>query len=484
MVLDYRGAPYLRISARRRGGEPQLRDVLPEPDPVRPDAAGESHGAHPAELASASAAATRTSGTTAGCTRWRASRSRLACLSSGRWNVPVRVDGRLAAINGGLWHADHPSLVWFWPIVVLLACVLAARRLRRRDLDFLRRPDAGDRRADRGHDRRSRGAAPRPAGGSRSSSSSSWPSSSPSSPGDVWRAVLHRPGYFTAFLVAVGAISAGGVLIPTLLHGFVLIALPGVPGANRDGRLPRHAARGCCCSCSGCSTMPIAMRSVRTAGAASVSTVVTSRAWRRRACRGRLVGLAAAVLALRLRRVRIDRPVGAGAAPPAKLLAEARPIGRGPAFQPPATGPVLGRCDRATGPSRRRPRRGVRGQPRGPDSGRDRNDTAPRVRLGADLERRLLRGARNARAHRAGPGAARRAARARPICSGPGGSRCRRAALPPSRRRRADRVRVFVDGRRWSRSPGRVPLRAHSEIVLEVGPYVPPHSSYAFPPGT
>jgi hypothetical protein len=47
-----------------------------------------------------------------------------------------------------------------------------------------------------------------------------------------------------------------------------------------------------------------------------------------------------------------------------------------------------------------------------------------------------------------------------------------------------DRVRVFVDGRRWSGSPGRVPLHAHSEVVVEVGPYVPPHSSYTFPPGT
>jgi hypothetical protein len=34
------------------------------------------------------------------------------------------------------------------------------------------------------------------------------------------------------------------------------------------------------------------------------------------------------------------------------------------------------------------------------------------------------------------------------------------------------RVRVFVDGWPWSGAPGRVPLRAHSEIVLEVGPYV------------
>jgi hypothetical protein len=29
-----------------------------------------------------------------------------------------------------------------------------------------------------------------------------------------------------------------------------------------------------------------------------------------------------------------------------------------------------------------------------------------------------------------------------------------------------------------------VPLTRHAEIVLEVGPHVPPHSSYAFPPGS
>jgi hypothetical protein len=47
-----------------------------------------------------------------------------------------------------------------------------------------------------------------------------------------------------------------------------------------------------------------------------------------------------------------------------------------------------------------------------------------------------------------------------------------------------DSVAVFVDGRRWPGSPGRVPLRRHAEIVLEVGSYVPPHPGYTFPPGT
>ena len=46
------------------------------------------------------------------------------------------------------------------------------------------------------------------------------------------------------------------------------------------------------------------------------------------------------------------------------------------------------------------------------------------------------------------------------------------------------RVAVFVDGRPWPGAPGAVPLTRHAEIVLEVGPHVPPHSSYAFPPGS
>jgi hypothetical protein len=49
---------------------------------------------------------------------------------------------------------------------------------------------------------------------------------------------------------------------------------------------------------------------------------------------------------------------------------------------------------------------------------------------------------------------------------------------------RGKRVAVFVDGHPWRGDPGGVPLNPHAEIVLEVGPYVPPHSTYDFPPGT
>jgi hypothetical protein len=43
--------------------------------------------------------------------------------------------------------------------------------------------------------------------------------------------------------------------------------------------------------------------------------------------------------------------------------------------------------------------------------------------------------------------------------------------------------RAYVAGRRWHGDPRRIPLRRHSQIVLEVGGYVPPHRSYLFGPG-
>jgi hypothetical protein len=45
-------------------------------------------------------------------------------------------------------------------------------------------------------------------------------------------------------------------------------------------------------------------------------------------------------------------------------------------------------------------------------------------------------------------------------------------------------VTVFVNGRAWDGIPASVPLTRHAEIVLEIGPHVPPHQSYTFPPGT
>ena len=42
-------------------------------------------------------------------------------------------------------------------------------------------------------------------------------------------------------------------------------------------------------------------------------------------------------------------------------------------------------------------------------------------------------------------------------------------------------VRAYLDGRRWRRDPRAMPLAPGAVVVLEVGPYVPPHATYRFP---
>lgn len=224
VVLDYGGAPYLRFSpagvAVNRNSTMYYLNQTPFAQTPPPDL-----------TASTPPSWHRVSGGHA--YEWHD--GRLHALASvaltpgvsfvGRWKVPLRVDGRLTAIDGGLWHADSPSIVWFWPILVVAACVLAAWRLHRTRLEALIARTlaivglVAVAVAGLGVQLHGR-------------------------PGvsvfhmielafilafvgwGMWRALLHGPRYFSAFLIAVGAVWAGGVLIPTLLHGFVLIALP------------------------------------------------------------------------------------------------------------------------------------------------------------------------------------------------------------------------------------------------------------------
>ena len=164
---------------------------------------------------------------------------------------------------------------------------------------------------------------------------------------------------------------------------------------------------------------------------------------------------------------------------PASLIAQARPIGRGPRFHPPAAGPVLGPCRSILGP-----RVGVHVE----------LFAANRVVLvGAGI------GARPPLTHDAGRISGARCFGALVTVDPTGtvlvrpGSRLTLADLfrswgqPLSPTRLASfpgRVRIYIDGRRRPGNPGRVALTRHAEIVLEVGPYVPPHSAYRFPPGT
>jgi hypothetical protein len=168
---------------------------------------------------------------------------------------------------------------------------------------------------------------------------------------------------------------------------------------------------------------------------------------------------------------------------PRALLSQARPIGTGPRFTLPAGGPVTGACQRSLGP-----------------------------RIGMHVE---VFAANRVLLVPAGIGARRPWAKLNGrITSAPcygalvtldptglvlvrPGARLTLADLfrswgePLSRTRLTSftapagtQVTVFVDGRPWPAGPATVPLARHAEIVIEVGPHVPPHSSYAFPPGT
>jgi hypothetical protein len=47
----------------------------------------------------------------------------------GRWVVPLVVNGRGAAIRGGLWQSAPASLLWFWPLLLVVVCIPALWKL-------------------------------------------------------------------------------------------------------------------------------------------------------------------------------------------------------------------------------------------------------------------------------------------------------------------------------------------------------------------
>lgn len=168
---------------------------------------------------------------------------------------------------------------------------------------------------------------------------------------------------------------------------------------------------------------------------------------------------------------------------PGSLLSEARPIGTGPRFQPPVTGPVSGRCEASLG-----------------------SRTGVHVEVFAGNRVLLLPagiGARRPWTILSGRITSARCYGALVTLDPTGlvlvrsGSRLSledlfrswgeplsQTRLASFRATKGSRVAIFIDGRSWHGAPDAVLLTPHAEIVLEVGPHVPPHSSYTFPPGS
>jgi hypothetical protein len=157
---------------------------------------------------------------------------------------------------------------------------------------------------------------------------------------------------------------------------------------------------------------------------------------------------------------------------PAALLREARPIGAGRRFMPPVSGQISGPCRSALG---------LRYEVHVELFAANRVvivpagiGTRPHTRCYGDVVTVEPTGVVLVRSGRRRTLSDLFRAWGQPLSP-------RRLATFSAARRKT--VEVFVDGQRRHGPPGDVQLTPRAEIVLEVGPHVPPHTTFAFPRG-
>ena len=126
VVIGLRGEPYLRFAAD--GVSVNTRSATYYLNRTRPLTPPSGSGRPPAWKHL----------TGARSTSWHEDRLHTLALAAhppgmrrlGSWHVPLLVDGKRAAITGALTFAPRPSLLWFWPLALLAACLPALLRLR------------------------------------------------------------------------------------------------------------------------------------------------------------------------------------------------------------------------------------------------------------------------------------------------------------------------------------------------------------------
>lgn len=222
-VLDYRGAPYLRFSpsgvyVNANSAMYYLNQPIPLKPPVglsprarpkwEPQSRGHLYEWHDGRLHALATVAL-------------APGQRYV----GQWRIPLIVDGHRTALTGGLWHADDPSIVWFWPIAVVLLCLWAVSRLGIRALD---------RRMATGLSIGALASAAILAIGHQLDGQPFVGVGQEIVLGLIlafvavmlgW-VVVRGAGAFSLILVAVAALWAGLEFLPTLLHGYVISVMP------------------------------------------------------------------------------------------------------------------------------------------------------------------------------------------------------------------------------------------------------------------
>jgi hypothetical protein len=226
-VLDYQGSPYLHFEGGRIwANEKSQMYYFNQSPPVTPPL-GIRRTTRPRWLQVGSGTSYE----------WHDGRLQALAIEAiapgaskvGSWRIPLIVNGRHTSVSGTLWYRGAPSIVWFWPIAVLALCVLAAWRLQEARIDAAtgRALAAltlfGITLAAVGRDLHGR---PGLSGFGLVELAViltfvAWALS---------RVAWDRASSLILFLVAVVAAWEGVSLIPTLLHGYVLLAVPPLLG--------------------------------------------------------------------------------------------------------------------------------------------------------------------------------------------------------------------------------------------------------------
>jgi hypothetical protein len=370
---------------------------------------------------------------------------------AGRWRIPVTVNGHAGTIVGGLWRSDKPSVAWFWPIAVILICLLAAWRIRSERLDIRLRQGltvlllACLALAVVGRNLHGR---PLVA----TSQIVLLAVELAALAAVAARLASGRAGRVLPVGVALVSIWGGLTMLTSLTHPYVLTALP--------ADLIRAVTVVLLGGGLGLIAFAIRFAGTRAATAAAAATLLAG-------CGSTATSAAVSV---KLRR--------ADAGIPKSLLAGERPIGRGPRFTPQATGPVPGPCE---------PRLGPRAAAHIEVFGENKVVLLA-TGIGTQGPRRTVAG-RIIRARCFGKLVTLDPTGTvyfRPNSGATVGDLFTAWGQPLSATRIASftgsSVSVYVNGRRRRGAAQSVPLRAGDEIVLEVGPHVPPHKHFTFPP--